>query len=188
MRISGINSPNYNNNNSKKTHNSSAASDSQNTSGTSPTPSTNPTVKSTVAVGSSQSSGVGRRETAGLPHRNQSSKSQGDRTEDGDFSAAACSPSALQAASNTSEAKRDLVPPSAKASSGASDRVQFFTQTPGIWNAYGSTRPTEASHNGTAVPDATSHKARAAISEYLQTQYIEERLHFTQVLGIDDYA
>ena len=68
------------------------------------------------------------------------------------------------------------------------NRVEFYSRNEaleeGVWNAYNS--------NGQAaqspIPDNTSHKAREAISQYLQTQFIEERLHFKAVLGVDDYA
>lgn len=49
-----------------------------------------------------------------------------------------------------------------------------------VWNTY--------SRDGQAIPDNTSHKAKLAIGEYLQTQHLEDRAHFEQVLGIDDYA
>lgn len=52
-----------------------------------------------------------------------------------------------------------------------------------MWNSYNSRG--EASNT---VPDNTSHKARSAISEYLQTQFIEERNRFTEALGVDEYA
>jgi len=68
------------------------------------------------------------------------------------------------------------------------NRVEFYSRNEalesGVWNTY-------ASNGQTAerlIPDNTSHKAREAISQYLQTQFIEERLHFEAVLGVDDYA
>jgi hypothetical protein len=75
---------------------------------------------------------------------------------------------------------------------GASDeRVRFYSQQQalqtGTWQAYTSDAQSTTSTKS-PTPDNTNHKAKAAISEYLQTQYIEERLHFEAVLGIDDYA
>jgi hypothetical protein len=84
--------------------------------------------------------------------------------------------------------KGALMQPSANSltSSGgnSSERVRFYTNNHAlpqeVWNAYSS--------QGEAAPDNTSHKARAAIAEYLQTQFIEERTQFEQVLGVDEYA
>ncbi|WP_455212147.1 hypothetical protein [Kaarinaea lacus] len=68
------------------------------------------------------------------------------------------------------------------------DRVRFYSRNEaleaGMWNAYTSA----GAAPGSPIPDNTSHKAREAISQYLQTQFIEERLHFEAVLGVDDYA
>jgi hypothetical protein len=84
----------------------------------------------------------------------------------------------------TSSAK-NLMPGDAGASN---ERVRFYSRGLGMhggaWNAYTGDAQAAAS----PVPDQTSHKARTAIAEYLQTQYIEERLHFEAVLGVDDYA
>ncbi len=92
---------------------------------------------------------------------------------------------------NVSQQKSVLQPSSARNDTRHTDsdyRVQFYSQKEalqeGEWHAYTSNSQSAAS----ATPDNTSHKARAAISEYLQTQYIEERLQFKAVLGIDDYA
>jgi hypothetical protein len=82
------------------------------------------------------------------------------------------------------QARRHGVQDTAKVSSG--NHVQFFTQPDR--NAYGANGPYANVQTGTASPDNISHKAQAAISEYLQTQFIEERLHFTEFLGIDDFA
>jgi len=65
---------------------------------------------------------------------------------------------------------------------GSGKRVQFFTQPGVVRNAY------DSWHAGNAVPDNTAYKAQEAISQYLQTQYIEERRRFTEVLGVDDFA
>lgn len=54
-----------------------------------------------------------------------------------------------------------------------------------VWNSY---QGTDAGETSTAIPDNTSLKARSAISEYLQTQFIEERFQFTEALGVDEYA
>ena len=70
-------------------------------------------------------------------------------------------------------------------SAATGERVRFYNNAgpQGGWNAYSS--------NGASpspIPDNTSHKARTAIAEYLQMQFIEERQHFAEVLGVDDYA
>lgn len=70
----------------------------------------------------------------------------------------------------------------------ADDRVRFYSrngaQAIGVWNTY----TTNSQSTSNAIPDNSSHKAQEAISQYLQTQFIEERLHFEAVLGVDDYA
>ncbi|KPJ95187.1 MAG: hypothetical protein AMJ53_03330 [Gammaproteobacteria bacterium SG8_11] len=73
---------------------------------------------------------------------------------------------------------------SAKNENPQSERIQFYSQNDvaGVWSAFASNGQSAAS------PDNTSHKARTAISQYLQTQYIEERQQFKAVLGIDEYA
>jgi hypothetical protein len=89
-----------------------------------------------------------------------------------------------------------LMQPSANDLTGNSEnfdaRVNFYSaignarngaSPESMWNSYNSGG--EASG---AVPDNTSHKARSAISEYLQTQFIEERNRFTEALGVDEYA
>ena len=72
-------------------------------------------------------------------------------------------------------------------SGNSSEQVRYYAGnnelSQEVWNAYSSHG--EAS---SAIPDSTSHKARAAIAEYLQTQFIEERAQFEQVLGVDEYA
>jgi hypothetical protein len=68
------------------------------------------------------------------------------------------------------------------------ERVGFFSRKDDVqaegWSAYSS--------NGQSavrpVLDNTSYKAQVAIAEYLQTQYIDERLRFEAALGVDDYA
>jgi hypothetical protein len=57
-----------------------------------------------------------------------------------------------------------------------------------VWNSYESSYYKNNGEASTAVPDNTSHKAHNAISEYLQTQFIEERTRFTEALGVDEYA
>lgn len=42
--------------------------------------------------------------------------------------------------------------------------------------------------NQVISPDNTLHLSRQAIEQYISTQYIEERHHFTEVLGVDEYA
>jgi hypothetical protein len=76
--------------------------------------------------------------------------------------------------------------------SGISDeRVRFYAgsdaSAEAVWNAspHGGYRGGETS---SAIPDNTSHKARTAIAEYLQTQFLDERTHFEQVLGVDEYV
>jgi len=70
----------------------------------------------------------------------------------------------------------------------AVERVRFYSRgevsANQVWQAYRN----DSQATATAVPDNTSHKARLAISEYLQTQYLEERQHFEQALGVDEYA
>jgi hypothetical protein len=49
-------------------------------------------------------------------------------------------------------------------------------------------RQRHASSGHSYRPDNTAHVARNAIAAYTSTQYIEERNHFTEVLGVDEYA
>ena len=135
-----------------------------------------------------------------LPNSRQS-PSQIDKIPGQDLISSHYLPSVTQAQHRDAQHNGELMQPSAKESnndisSSYDNRVHFFTQLNGAaeqggaWNTYTSAGPSSAGQRQTAgiVPDNTSHKARAAISEYLQTQFIEERLHFKEVLGVDEYA
>lgn len=78
--------------------------------------------------------------------------------------------------------KSPVVPPIKTES--VNHKIEFYSQVnPGI------TRPdNDRSQTDAPFPDPTSHKARKAIGEYLSTQYGEERHHFKEALGIDEYA
>lgn len=83
-------------------------------------------------------------------------------------------------------------PPSAKdltqETHPSNERIEYYRRNKplptGAWYAYASGGDSVAS----PVPDNSARKAQAAIYEYLQTQHIEERLHFEAVLGVDEYA
>ncbi|MGD8940154.1 MAG: hypothetical protein PVJ72_12285 [Gammaproteobacteria bacterium] len=165
MRIAGINSPNYHLNQPNKP---------QKTSGQTPDPSYLPQSTARDAI-----SKDGTQQTRTLqPGDNQPKFSQ---------------PKLSQP--KLSQQNGVLMQPTARndargsrATAASDERVQFYRQQEalqtGAWQAYSS----DARSTTSPTPDNTSHKAKAAISEYLQTQYIEERLHFKAVLGIDDYA
>lgn len=57
-----------------------------------------------------------------------------------------------------------------------------------VSTAAGQDSGSKANNNSHPIPDNTSHKARAAVSAYLYTQFIEERLRFKETVGIDEYA
>lgn len=130
-------------------------------------------------------------------HLNQQSKPQKTPAHDGDSSATPHSTES-KAISNSAAEDQPLafqqkvtgkkIPHHQNPVAVSNERVRFYNQIEGSqagsWQTYSSNGQAAAS----PTPDNTSHKARAAISEYLQTQYIEERLHFKAVLGIDDSA
>jgi hypothetical protein len=173
MRIAGINSPNYQN---KKPDSQSADSGVPNT------------PRAADSSGNNQEILAVHANHGGNPKANHQPSANGDQGQD--FSVTQYLPSITQAQHHCAQHNGELMQASAKESSNISsvDRVAFFTQPGRVWNAYSTSGPSAAGQAGTAVPDNTSHKARAAIAEYMQTQFIEERLHFAQYLGIDDYA
>jgi hypothetical protein len=189
MRILGINSPDYQNKKPQPPDSNASRSNKPSTA-TSSYPLAMPSGNSAAAVRANGDMQSAHNDSKFRNHH-QSSSPVSDSAAEGVYPTQSLPRTHAQylSAQHSGEFMQASAKETSKTRSGASgDRVRFFTQAGGVgWNAYGTAGPS-ASHTGNAVPDNTAHKARAAISEYLQTQFIEERLRFTEALGIDDYA
>jgi hypothetical protein len=161
MRIAGINSPNYHLNQSNKP---------QKTSSHGQTPASDPSYLSQSAASGDISKDSTQQTRTLLSQQELSQKK------------------VSQQIGVLTQPSERIDTRGSRGTAAADEPVRFYRQNEAsqaeAWHAYTSNGQSAAS----PTPDNTNHKARAAISEYLQTQYIEERLHFKAVLGIDDYA
>lgn len=175
MRIAGINSPDYHH---KQLQQRSSNSGSQDTSSSSPHSSSIQSSNLAVPVNSQHGAAAKQHQHPDSHNRRQASNNSTQYLPITD------------AQHGSAQHNGELMQTSAKATNktGSGDRVQFYTQPGGVWNAYSTGGSSPGGHTGSAVPDNTAHKAKMAISEYMQTQFIEERLRFAEVMGIDDYA
>jgi hypothetical protein len=206
MRIAGINSPDYQNKTFRHPSSDSTATNTPNKTGN-----TSPAEQHSslpVAVSAQHQRNAGQRNHTGSQQNlNKRSSSQPganlgankDSVDPGaDFSSSTNLPSITHAQPGSAQPNGGLgLMQSSKKGSisvarprqASTSRVQYFAQSGAVWNAYNTNGSSSASGQTEGIkPDTTSHKARTAISEYLENQFIEERLQYAEVLGIDDYA